>query len=100
MTKYASSRIKHRGFARVSRVKEAWDHLARWYRQARGKQAHPTSNGLDQESAFRAELYRCRTSARLKVPMLVHPGVVNNDIPTEAEVELAVQGLKGGRTGG
>ena len=36
------------------RVKKAWDHLARWYCNVQGKQAHPTREGLDQESAVRA----------------------------------------------
>ena len=36
----------------------------------------------------------------LKVPILVQPVSVNNDVPIEAEVELAVRGLKGGRAVG
>ena len=87
------------GLLEAFRVKELWDHLARWYRQAQGKQAHPTREGLDQESAVRVELYRLRPPARLKVPILVQPAEVNDDVPTEAEGELAVRGIKGGRAG-
>ena len=65
-----------------------------------GNQVHPTREGLDQDSAVMAELYRCRTPARLKVPILVHPEEVNDELPTEAEVNLAVQGLKAGKVGG
>ena len=65
------------------RFKEAWDHLVRWYRHARGEQVHPTMEGLDRESTVRAELYRCRPPARLKVPILVQPMEVNAEVPTE-----------------
>ena len=33
----------------AERVEEAWDHLERWYRHARGGQAHPTKEGLYQD---------------------------------------------------
>ena len=66
----------------------------------RVKQAHPTREGLDQVSEDRAELYRCIPPARLWVPILVHPSVVNDDIPEEADIGIEVLGLKGGRAGG
>ena len=31
---------------------------------------------------------------------MVQPAAVNDDVPTEAEIDLAVRGLKGGRVGG
>ena len=88
------------GFLEAGRVKEAWEHIARWYRQEQGKQYHHTREGLKQELAVRAEIYRCRPPASLNVPTLVHPAVVNDNVPTEAKVELLVQGLKVGRAGG
>ena len=36
----------------------------------------------------------------MKVLILVQPAAVNDDVPTEAEIDLAVRGLKGGRVGG
>ena len=53
-------------------------------------------------SADRAELYRCRTPEGLRVPLLVHPEAIKDDIPAEAEIRMnmAVQGLKIGRLGG
>ena len=65
-----------------------------------GNQVHPTREGLDQESAVRVELYICRTLKRLKVPILVQMAAVNDEVPTEAEVDLSVRELKGGRAGG
>ena len=40
-----------------------------------------TREGLDQVLADRAELYICRPSEGLRVPLLVQPAAVNNDIP-------------------
>ena len=49
--------------------------------------------------ADREKLYRFRPPERLKVPILVQSGVVNNDVPMEADIELAVWEMKGGRSG-
>ena len=65
----------------------------------RDKQAHTIREGLDQELADREKLYRFRPPERLKVPILVHPAAVDDDVPTDAEVYLAVQGVKWGRSG-
>ena len=78
------------GLMEAGMVKELWDHLTQWYCQEWGEYAHITREGLNQESAVRAELYRCRPPARLKNPILVHPAAVNDDVLTKAEVELAV----------
>ena len=34
----------------------------------------------------RAELYRFRPSEGIRVPLLVHPGEINDNIPLEAEI--------------
>ena len=87
------------GILEAGRVKEAWDHLVGWYRKVRGRQAHPTREGLVQVSADRAEIYIYWTSEGLRVPLLVQPAAVNDDIPAEAEIEMLMQGLKSGRAG-
>ena len=51
-------------------------------------------------SADRAELYRCRPPEGLWVPLLLQPSVVSDDIPSEAEIEMAVKRLKVRRAGG
>ena len=51
-------------------------------------------------SADRAELYRCSPPEGLQVPLLVQTAEVNVSIPSEAEIEVAVQGLKIGIAGG
>ena len=81
------------------RVNEYWGHLAWWYRQVRGKQTHPNREGLDQVSEDMADLYRCRLPEGLQVLLLVQPEVVNDNIPEEAEIKMAVGGLKSRRAG-
>ena len=51
-------------------------------------------------SADRAKLYICRTPEGLCVSLLVKPMAVNYDIPAEADIDMAVIGLKGGRVRG
>ena len=51
-------------------------------------------------STDRLELYRCRPSEGLRVPMLVHQSYIGYGTPTEAEVETAVNGRKGIISGG
>ena len=81
-------------------VQEAWTQIPRWYRQVRGAQAPPTTEDLDKITVARAELYRCRPSEVLKVPLLVRKADIEEGIPTEAKVAEAVWVLKGVRLGG
>ena len=66
----------------------------------RGQQAHLTSDGLDQVSEYRVELYICRLPEGLRVPLLVQIADVNNETTEEEEIDMEVQGLKSGRAGG
>ena len=43
-------------------------------------------------------LYIYGPPERLRVPVLVQPLEINDDIPEESEIEMSVQGLKGGRS--
>ena len=84
----------------TGKVQESWTQSSRWYRQARGAQAPPTTEDLDEVIVERAELYRSRPLEGLKVPLLVQKVDIKDGIPTEAEVVEEVQGLKGDRSGG
>ena len=81
------------------RVKEVWDNRAQWYHQVRGINPPTTRYVLDQVSAERADIYRCRPTEGLQVPLLVRQFDIEYGIPTEAEVEASVRVLKGGRKG-
>ena len=65
-----------------------------------GAQAPPTTEEIDDITAERVELYRCRKPEGPKFPLLVQKSDIKDRIPTEAEVAEAVQGLKGVRAGG
>ena len=50
-------------------------------------------------SEDRADIYICHTLEVLQLPLLMQSSAVNNYIPEESEIEMAVQGLKGGIAG-
>ena len=52
----------------------------------RGKQSHPTREGLDQVPEDRADIYIFQAPELLRVSLLVQPEAVNDDIPAEAEI--------------
>ena len=56
----------------------------------RGKHTHPTREGLDRYLVLRVDLYRCQLPGRLRVPILVEPSVVNDDILAKVEIDMAV----------
>ena len=64
------------------------------------KGSHPFREGLDQVTTERVEIYRCRLPEGLWVILLVQLEEVDDGIPSEAEIELAVRGLKRGRASG
>ena len=84
----------------AGKVWEAWVHILRWYRQARGAHAQPTMDELYEVTVEREELYRCRPTDVLRVPLLVPQSDIKYGIPTEVEVAEAVRGLNKGRAGG
>ena len=99
MTESVGGGVKHR------RLDDSWQDQGgvgqpyKIYFNTREKHACPTREDLDQESVVTAELYRCRPSARLNIPILVQPTEVNNEVPSEAEFDLAVWRLIAGRAG-
>ena len=81
-------------------IQEAWERISRWYWQAKGRQLLPSREVLGQVTTERVELYICRPTERIRFPFLVQPEEVDGGIPLEADIELEVGGLKGGRAGG
>ena len=55
---------------------------------------------LDRIATERADIYRYRPPAGLRVPITVTPAEADDGVPEEAKIEQAVRGLKGGREGG
>ena len=55
---------------------------------------------MDRKSTEKEELYSCRPSEGLWVPMMITPESIEGGILGEEEVVQAVQSLKRGRYGG
>ena len=55
----------------------------------------PYKDSLYQVSTERSDLYRCRPTEGLQVPLLVQPGEIEYGVLTEAYIEVSVQVLKG-----
>ena len=53
-----------------------------------------TSEALDEVSTEREELYQCRLTEGLMVPILVRQSDIKYGVPSELEVETAVKGLR------
>ena len=66
------------------KAQEAWVRISRWYRQARGAQAPPTTEALDEVTVEREGLYKCRPPEGLRVPLLMRKSDIEDVIPTEA----------------
>ena len=84
----------------AGKVREALVQILQWYIQASGAQDPPTTEALDEVTVERAELYRCRPTDVLRVPLLVPWSDSEDGIQTEAEVAAEARGLKRGRAGG
>ena len=83
-----------------SKILEAWDLISRWYQQVKVPQPPLSMEALDQVSMKRAELYICIPPEGLQVPFLVQLVDIEDDVPTKAEITVAVWCLRGGREGG
>ena len=82
------------------KMQDAWDHISRWYRKARGRQAPRLWESFEAISTERAELYRCQTPEGFRVPVLVRLAAVADGIPEATEIEQAIKYLWRGREGG
>ena len=81
-------------------VHEACAYISRCCRQARGAQAPPNTEEIEDITVEREDLYMCRPPEGLKVPQLLRKSDIKGGILTEAEVDEAVWGRTGGRAGG
>ena len=68
----------------TGKFQEAWVSISWWYWQARGAQAPPTLETLDELLTDREDFYRCRRPEGFRVPILVRKSDIENGIPTES----------------
>ena len=62
----------------------------------RGKDPYSTREALYQVAMERAEFYKCSPPEGLWAALMVQPEEVDDGTPLEAEIDVEVQGLKGG----
>ena len=64
-----------------NQVRELWSKTQRWYQEAKGHQAPPTSEHVDQTSTLWEELYRhCPPEGEI-IPILVQPLSIEDGPP-------------------
>ena len=80
-------------------IQEAWHRLQGWYKAAVDRVPPPARATLKRVTAERAKLY-IRVPPGDTIPVTIEPFVVEDGVPTEAEVEWAVKRLRNNRAGG
>ena len=81
-------------------IQEAWHRLQGWYKAAVDRAPPPARATLKQVRAERAKLYSRVPPLGNTIPVTIEPFVVEDGVPTEVEVEWAVERLQNNRAGG
>ena len=81
-------------------IQEAWYRLQGWYKAAVDRTPPPARDTLKRVTAERATLYSRVPPPGDTIPVTIEPFVVEDGVPTEAEVEWAVKRLRNHRFGG
>ena len=78
----------------------AWDRLKAWYRQAEDRAPKPTRRELATVTTEYANLYSQTPPPGDPVPITVAPFNILDDVPDDAEIEVAVRRLRRGKAPG
>jgi len=81
-------------------LQEAWNRTKAWYTQASDRPCAPSRADIQQVSDEYRDLYRQVEPPGDPIPVLVAPFDINDEIPTEDEIEAAVKGLRAGKAPG
>ena len=79
---------------------EAWKRIASWYMQASRGHSPPLRENLERIETEGTDIYRCRPTEGLWVPILTKPEEVEDRIPEKSEMAQEMGGLKRGRCSG
>ncbi len=77
-------------------VQEAFCHLKGWYRAATEMQAKPCYHTMERQMLEQVDLYARRDSPGDPLPINVTPVVINNDVPTDGELQQVAGKLTNG----
>ena len=81
-------------------IQEAWYRLQGWYKAAVDRDPPPARATLKRVTAERDKLYSWVPPPGDTIPVTIEPFVVEDGVPTEAEIEWAVKRLRNNRAGG
>ena len=81
-------------------IQESWYRLQGWYKAAVDRAPPPARATLNWVTAERVALYSRIPPPGDNIPVTIEPFVVENGVPTEAEMECAVKRLLNNRAGG
>ena len=81
-------------------VKEAWQILKSWHREAGGTTVKPCYASMEKQTVEREDLYGYKASTGEHIPANRDPALLPDEAPSDAEIRAAVKNLRNGRTGG
>jgi hypothetical protein len=81
-------------------VQEAFRHLKGWYRAASDTQAKPCRQTMERQTLERVDLYARRDLPGDPLPINVTPAEINDDVPSDGELQGVVGKLTNGRAAG
>ena len=80
--------------------REAWQQLKGWYKAAVDCAPPPARATLERITAERVNLYSYVPSPGTNIPVTARPVPVDDSVPTEDDIEEAVNNLRRNRSGG
>ena len=83
-----------------NKTREAWRKIKRWYQEVNSCQAHPTREGMEQNSTLQEDIYRRRPPEGEPIPILVQTVIISDGPPEGEEISVAVWKLQVGYSGG
>ena len=81
-------------------VQEAYRHLKGWYRAAGEATSRPCYLTMERQTKEREELYAKQAPPGDPIPINVGPYPVEDGIPPDSEIRVAVKAMNNGRAGG
>ena len=83
-----------------NKTREAWRKIKRWYQEVNSCQAHPTREGMEQNSTLQEDIYRRRPPEGEPIPILLQMLSIVDGTPEGGEIAASVHKLRAGRAGG
>ena len=80
--------------------RESWQRLKGWYKAAVDRAPPPAQATLERIMVERVDIYSYVPSPGKNIPISVQPVPVDDSVPREDEIQVAVEQLRRNRSGG